>query len=191
MDLYIVSAEFYTSHPLGKNIPVDKKNIPEIEFGGIYGNGVSGSGNPKVQKESEGSLSTSDIVEYYTLQADGGDKTAQVLVAQVLYMGSGSVKVDYAKARKYALMAFKQNPIDENQKISKKDFDKYSISGNAADLLGKMYWRGEGVERNDGIARRWFQKGATVNNAGCLYALGLMYDEGIADLPKVTSFLLI
>jgi SEL1 protein len=171
---------------LGKNTPRAKVNIPELEFGGVYGESVSGPGNPKVQKESSGSsLSTRDVLEYYSLQADGGDKTAQILLAQMYYMGSLKIPVDYAKARRYALLAYKQKPIDDDQKSEKKKDDKYTVSGSAADLLGKMYWRGEGVERNDVTARRWFEKGASVNNPDCIYSLGLMYEQGLAGLPKV------
>lgn len=180
-----VVEQFYSSHPLGKNVPVDKKNIPEIEFGGVYGETVSGPGNPKVQKDTGGALSNRDIVEYYSLQADGGDKSAQILVAQVYYMGSHKIQVDYVKARRYALLAFKQNPIDESIKFTKKEMEKYSVSGTAADLLGKMYWRGEGVEMNELTAKRWFEKGAAVNNAACIYALGLMHEQGLGGLRKV------
>lgn len=184
----IVVDEYYLAHPLGKSTPLEKKNIPELESGGVYGESVSGPGNPKVQQESSGSsLSTRDIVEYYSLQADGGDKAAQILVAQVYYMGSLNIKVDYSKARKYALLAYKHAPIDDDKKYDNKEAEKYTMSGTAADLLGKMYWRGEGVERNDYTARRWFEKGALVSNGPCIYALGLMYEKGLAGLAKVFS----
>lgn len=175
--------EFYSHHPLGKNQPADKKNLAELEFGGIYSDS-SGPGNPKVQQENKGLVSNSDIIEYYSVQADAGDKAAQILVAQVYYRGSHKVQVDYVKAKRYALMAYKQKPIEDS--ITKNELEKYSTSGTAADLLGKMYWRGEGVESNPVAARRWFEKGAAVNNAACMYSLGLMYEQGLAGLEMVS-----
>lgn len=178
---------FRAGPPLGRSLPDSRPSLPETEFGGIYGSGVSGSGDPAMKlsgSKQNGALSTRDVVEYYTLQADAGDASAQLVVGQVFYQGAEGVPQDYLKARKYLQMAFRQQPA-VGSKPTKGASEKTAISGQAAAHLGQIYWRGEGVAQNNVTARKWFEKGAVVNNAVCLNALGMMYEDGIAELEKV------
>jgi SEL1 protein len=183
-----VVKNFRDGPPLGRTLPPFKPSLSEVEAGGLYGPGVSGPGDPNfkqsVMKTSQ-ALSTKDIIEYYSLQADGGDAPAQLLVGQVYYQGTDGVPINYALARKYLYMAAKQLSTLKTAKGMKGMSEKRILGGQAASYLGQMYWRGEGVEQNNVTARKWFEKGAEVKNALSLNALGIMHEEGIAGFEKV------
>ena len=53
----------------------------------------------------------------------------------------------------------------------------------AQDDLGVMYYKGQGVPKNDAEAVKWFYKAAEQGNAGAQYDLGVMYDNG-RGVPK-------
>jgi SEL1 protein len=177
--------------PLGRNLPKGRPSLPEKEAGGVYGTGVSGAGDPTIKANmlKGNALSTKDIVEYYSLQADSGDITAQMVVGQVYYQGAEGVSIDFTRARRYYYMAVKQMPPKESVTGKKKADTKlkslWTFGGQAAGYLGQMYWRGEGVEANEVTARKWFEKGAEAGNGVCMYGLAVMYDEGLGGLEKV------
>ena len=45
--------------------------------------------------------------------------------------------------------------------------------------LGYMYANGQGVQKDDAQAVKWFRKAAEQGNAKAQYCLGVMYDSGI------------
>ncbi|MBO7051554.1 MAG: SEL1-like repeat protein [Prevotella sp.] len=49
---------------------------------------------------------------------------------------------------------------------------------DAQGYLGFMYGTGEGVEKNDSVAKYWFQKAAEQGNAMAQYNLGVMHEHG-------------
>lgn len=42
-----------------------------------------------------------------------------------------------------------------------------------------MYLRGEGTERDYGLARQWFERGAGQESPGCHTGLGMIYRHGL------------
>ena len=51
-------------------------------------------------------------------------------------------------------------------------------SADAQYLVGLMFWRGRGVNRDDGAAAEWFAKAVTQNHKDALNDLGTMYRDG-------------
>jgi Sel1 repeat len=45
-------------------------------------------------------------------------------------------------------------------------------------LLGDLYSRGDGVEKNDALAAQWYEKAARQGYSDAQYALGLLYQTG-------------
>lgn len=52
-------------------------------------------------------------------------------------------------------------------------------AGQAAGILGRMYWRGEGVEPNNKTALKWFIRGVRLDDPVAWNGLGMMYMEGV------------
>ena len=76
---------------------------------------------------------------------------------------------------------------DANAAYQAGDFEKalsmakpLAIEGNvdAQYLTGLMYWRGRGVDRDDGAAAEWFAKAVAQNHKEALNDLGAMYRDG-------------
>jgi len=57
-------------------------------------------------------------------------------------------------------------------------------SGEAMNDLGYMYGRGDGVRRNFGKAREWFEKAAAAGNGDAMRNLGYMYDHDDYGVTK-------
>ncbi|KAI8908850.1 hypothetical protein DFJ77DRAFT_433681, partial [Powellomyces hirtus] len=177
-------AKFKAGPPGGLNLPPAKQRLSEQD-GGIYGYGASGPGDPNLRtghQVNQGALSTEDVLQYYRLQADAGDALAQLLVGQLFYSGSFTVKRNFRRAMEYFRQAAAQHPGED---ILRSDDVPPSVkqvadaASHAMHFLGQMYWRGEGVERNNSTARLWFERGAVNKNAACLNALAVMHMEGI------------
>jgi SEL1 protein len=64
--------------PGGRSIPREKVLL-HGRYGGIYGKGASGSGNPTIKTAANGGMKESDILMLYRLQAESGDASSQVL----------------------------------------------------------------------------------------------------------------
>lgn len=72
-------------------------------------------------------------------------------------------------------------------------YQKAAKTGNAdaENLLGNMYFSGEGVEKNYEFALKWFQKSANQDNKYAQYNIGDMYEKGIGvkkDLVMASEF---
>ena len=59
----------------------------------------------------------------------------------------------------------------------------YAAGSNVGCNIAKKYDRGEGVQRNDSEAAKWYLKSAERGDAGCQYNLGLLYLDG-RGVPK-------
>jgi len=51
-------------------------------------------------------------------------------------------------------------------------------SAEAQALLGDLYSRGDGVEKNDALAAQWYEKASRLGYSDAQYALGLLYQTG-------------
>lgn len=64
-------------------------------------------------------------------------------------------------------------------------------AGQAAGMLGKMYWRGEYQMQDNRTAFMWFERGAELGNPPALNGLGSMYLEGVVvpqDREKAMAY---
>ena len=171
--------------PGGESWKIHRKRLSDAE-GGIYGSGASGSGDP-TRKLKNSALSQQDILTFYRLQAESGDVESQLTVGQFYHQGSDTIPRDYAKALQYFHLAANQHP---GMKAVSAPDASYSVrkaaqaASEAAGNLGKMYWRGEGVEPDEATARKWFERGAAQGNSASLNGLGMMHLRGSAGLEK-------
>ena len=68
-----------------------------------------------------------------------------------------------------------QSPEDKFAEVKRK-----AESGNVKDQVGlaRLYYSGDGVNKDDAKAAEWYQKAAEQGNAFAQYKLGAMYDNG-------------
>ena len=79
----------------------------------------------------------------------------------MFYTGIREIPQDFSSARLYLLkVARRVWPTDNmNEKLPVKG-DVVRKAAKAAGLLGRMYWRGEGVSQDNDMAVFWFTRGA-------------------------------
>ncbi|CAG8470194.1 17388_t:CDS:10 [Racocetra fulgida] len=146
--------EYYKSGPPGGRQLPHPKIKLYDEDGGVYGYGASGPGSGSSSKPGDQGA-WDDILEYYHYSAKQGDTASQ-------YWPTDTSVTD---------------PLSPNQKLA-------NFAGQAAGILGQMYWRGEGVVQNNKTARDWFIRGAKKENAASYNGLGLMHLEGLKHNDK-------
>ncbi|KDQ55097.1 hypothetical protein JAAARDRAFT_195973 [Jaapia argillacea MUCL 33604] len=109
--------------------------------------------------------------------------------------GVGALPRDFARARYYFLRIARQiwpkDPINPLTYSPSKDRDATNhakdggedgpvgYAAAAAGYLGRMYLRGEGVGRDVGVAKMWFERGAEFGDKECHNALGVMWRDGL------------
>lgn len=61
------------------------------------------------------------------------------------------------------------------------EFQEHALNGSAhaQSLLGEMYFRGDGVEKDYLLARKWFRRSAEQGWANAYYKLGMLYRKGL------------
>ncbi|KAI9145207.1 hypothetical protein BKA69DRAFT_1121621 [Paraphysoderma sedebokerense] len=166
--------DFYSSGPPGGRADPPPKIRLSYEDGGIYG---PGSIYNAAEEGSNGALTEEDILEYYRHTAESGDISSQVLLGQLFYSGTPTIQQNFPRAHRYLSLAVAQyynNP--ESSPSSNPQLPK--VAGQAAGLLGKMYWRGDGVKADNKTALKWFARGAEQDDPGSMAALGVMLVEG-------------
>ncbi|KAF9431597.1 ERAD-associated protein [Entomortierella beljakovae] len=175
----------YTSGPpLGRTMPPPKIRLADGE-GGAYGAGASG---PKDHSPKETNDIT-DFIQYNRYLAEQNDPDSQLQLGYWYYTGHKGFRTTIPRDFKEAglfLKKFADRFFDSKDKDDLKDLpaNRVENAGNAASLLGRMYWRGEGFEVDEREALKWFEKGASVNNPAALNAIGTMYVRGAAGLPE-------
>ncbi len=93
-------------------------------------------------------------------KADSGSAKAQAILGWMYFAGIDGLPEDAAKAAEW--------------------FQKAAAQGNtfAQNMLGRMYYRGEGVSKNIAKAVDWYQKAAAQGDANAQSNLGAMYYNG-------------
>ncbi|KAI8905890.1 hypothetical protein EDD86DRAFT_211043 [Gorgonomyces haynaldii] len=180
------SAQEWRTGPLGGKKTPRKRVILPDKKGGIYGKGASGGGNPTKQSQ----MSDVDLFLLYRLQAESGDASAQYLVGQFYYQGTQTTPPDFEKAHSFFLQASKQYPSPAT--LSQPDVPGHIkqqalAASQSAGYLGEMYARGEGVQQNLEVARKWFERGVAQDNGASYNGLGMMYLEGLGGLEVDTK----
>jgi len=93
------------------------------------------------------SINPAILIKKFTIDAESGDLSAQSTLALLFYSGeSVGIQPDYAKAKKWALIA-----------AARGDAQSQSV-------LGNLYLEGLGVEKDYDQAVFWFEKGAAKGN---------------------------
>jgi len=103
--------------------------------------------------------SESARVQSVRAKAEAGDIEAQVILAELCYLGEGLPR-DYVESAKWYRKAAEKN------------------NAKAQGGLGFLYEGGEGVPQSDSEAAAWYRKAADQGNAPGQYHLALMYAEG-------------
>lgn len=89
------------------------------------------------------------------------------------YQGTLEIKSNHEKAFKYFQASAAQLTNNANLNTNKN-----AASAQAAAALGQMYWKGEGVRKDEKAALRWFHKAAENGDGVGLSYLGYMYQHG-------------
>lgn len=157
---------------------------------------------------------------WYRKAADNGIGEAMYSVGMLYYNGEGTAKNDVlakewmskaaAKGMKDAEKALAQIAVANDNGITeyekgvqayelKQYADALSWMKKAADKgkheamfnLGVLYYKGEGVAKNDTTAYYWYSKAAEKGNTTSMYNLGYMFEHGISvktDLNKALDW---
>lgn len=108
---------------------------------------------------------------------------SQMVLGQIYYQGSSVgtsiVHRNMKEAFKFFNMVAKQF-FPDNDDTNTPDMSQQDakLAGKAAGMLGKMYWRGEGVQRNLQKAKMWFMRGTQLDDPASANSLGEMLYDG-------------
>ncbi|KAI8810668.1 hypothetical protein BJ742DRAFT_886096, partial [Cladochytrium replicatum] len=191
-------AKFRSGPPGGLTVPPSSINLPDIMAGGVYGSGASGSGQPRDQSHFSGPMTTEEVLELHKVDADKGDLHAMLRVGASYYTGLQDVPRDYNQAFRYFYRACAASdsvripPAPPTVNGVPQQRDPLAVAaerlakqvGKSCGLLGKMYFRGEGVQADNATARIYFEKGLKLESDVAMNGLGIMYLDGSAGLTK-------
>lgn len=142
---------------------------------------------------------SSDIrraIEHFKRSSELGYKEASYEVAKNYELGIG-VKSSYNMASKYYLNAIKQGHIVAKYDLADLYIDHFpekiheairlleeviadkEYEGLACLMLGKLYLRGNGVEKDYKKAKQWFELGLEHKNYNCSMELSYLYFYGL------------
>jgi SEL1 protein len=172
--------DYYLSGPPGGYTPPLSKVRLSEENGGVYGYGASVTTEKRSRHPggAEKSVSIDEILQYWRYLAAKQDVDAQLMLGQVYYLGTRSIRRDFNEA----FMFFNQI-VDKVSSGGKVPAKSSKAIGQAAGYLGLMYWRGEGVKTNAKTAHKWFELGVELGDSTSQNSLGMMYLDGIV-VPK-------
>lgn len=106
-----------------------------------------------------------------------------MVLGQIYYQGSSVgtsiVHRNMKEAFKFFNMVAKQF-FPDNDDTNTPDMSQQDakLAGKAAGMLGKMYWRGEGVQPNLEKAKMWFMRGTQLDDPASANSLGEMFYDG-------------
>ncbi|KAL0094924.1 hypothetical protein J3Q64DRAFT_1716540 [Phycomyces blakesleeanus] len=176
------AVKYYLSGPPGGRSPLLPKVRLSDEDGGVYGYGASVMTDRRYRVNggsSEKSVSIEEVLQYWRYLAQTkADFEAQLTLGQVYYQGTRSITQNFKDAFGFFRQVTDKIPAGKlNEAFITSSRGK--AIGQAAGFLGRMYWRGEGVEPNVKTAYQWFELGAQFGDANSQNGLGMMYMEGI------------
>ncbi len=157
------------------------------EEGGVYGEGASVSSSGlnanRGGPNSDTHAAFEDVLEYLDLMSRKGDLKATFSLGRLHYEGSRVLNRNLRKAKGYFMVVAKRYWARDGRIITGSSSDIAQIASKAAGYLGRMFFRGEGVDQDFEKARIWFKRGVANGDALCQYSIGLMYLRGLG-LPK-------
>eukprot|EP00834_Sanchytrium_tribonematis_P000484 NODE_9_length_64580_cov_1.431941.p11 type:complete len:432 gc:universal NODE_9_length_64580_cov_1.431941:64347-63052(-) len=196
LQYYKAAAKIVVKHrvdgpPLGTLYPPLPVHL-EAADGGIYGHISHYKPNDRIFGDDSSGISEDDIIDYSKMLAESGDISSQFLLGQVFYQGLQNFKQNY----QIAFMYFKKAATAvEKPEDSEDEEDAYMrrkdrlFAGKSAAMLGRMYLRGEFVEKNNEQAFSWFTKGADIGEGMAFSGLGYMYEYGLSTSPNMKKAL--
>ncbi|KAI8870595.1 HCP-like protein, partial [Ramicandelaber brevisporus] len=161
---------------------------------GLYGidyTEVSQVGWMRIAKDQ---FELEDMMDYWQHTAkQRQDITAMFNLASYCYHGASQMEPNYGLALNYLhkIVSIVYPPGSESTVKGEKPKQPEKLTANellygaeAAGMLGLMYWRGEGVPRNEKTATYWFKKGAESMHWVSLNAIGIMYRDGSSTIKQ-------
>ncbi|KAI9766962.1 MAG: ERAD-associated protein [Candelina submexicana] len=172
--------------PGGQALVREAYSLADVD-GGVYGEGasVSSSGVNAIRggPNSDTHAAFEDVLEYLDLMSRKGDLKATFSLGRLHYEGSRVLNRNLRKAKAYFMVVAKRYWARDGRIIAGNTSDIEKIAAKAAGYLGRMYFRGEGVDQNFEKARIWFKRGIANGDPLCQYSMGLMYLRGLG-VPK-------
>ncbi len=206
----------------GYSLPPAKHRLSDDNGGVYGPGASGSGGSTQQKNVGDGALTPEDVFQYWQYTAERGDATAQLLLGQLYYTGTNAVVQNYLEALRYFQMAATQydaqhaaqaqahqqwqaqekKPVVAGQKpkipstapppLTSAQTQRLNAAAQASGYVGQMHFRGEGIEADNGTARKWFERGAQRGDAISLTGLGIMHKDGSAGLPrdlkKATSY---
>ncbi len=166
--------------PGGVALPKDSYRIAD-EIGGVYGEGASvvssGAYANRAGPNSDAHAAFDDVLEYLDLMSRKGDLKATFSLGRLHYEGSRTMKRNLRTARAY-FMTVARKYWQKDGSIKEEDQGTAKIASKAAGYLGRMFFRGEGLEQSYEKALTWFKRGVKNGDALCQFEMGIMYLNG-------------
>ncbi|KAI7856656.1 hypothetical protein BDC45DRAFT_503304 [Circinella umbellata] len=177
---------YYLSGPPGGYAPPLPKIRLSDEVGGVYGYGASVMTDKRYRPNSatsERTVSIEEVLQYWRYLAQTkGDFEAQLMLGQIYYQGTRSIRQDFQEAHYFFEQVIDKLPSGKITEAFLNNKRGRAI-GQAAGYLGKMYRRGEGVDVDPERAYQWFYLGSELNDSISQNGLGMMHLEGVV-VPK-------
>ena len=170
---------FYEGPPLGRPYPESAAYLPD-DVGGVYGKASAIPPVSSKMMKGEGALSDDDILQWYQYTAERGDPAAQYYLGYYYYRQHQPPA--YRMALKYfqaaaQIVLSSQSGVEVSQQ-------HLQASSQAAYMIGKLHWRGEGLQQDNTTARRWFERASQFGDSASDAALGIMYFEGTGGMAR-------
>ncbi|RDL42386.1 HCP-like protein [Venustampulla echinocandica] len=187
--------EWFRSGPPGGMTWVPDAYRLADEDGGVYGEGASfssaGSNANKAGLSSDTHAALDDVLEYLDLMSRKGDFKATFSLGRIHYDGQKGLPQNLKSAKWYFMKVAKLYWQRDGRVVETDKPGLEKMATKAAGYLGRMFLRGEGVEKSYEKAQVWFQRGIKSGDAGSQYGLGLMYLNGLGvekNTVRATEF---
>ncbi|KAI5293916.1 ERAD-associated protein [Ascosphaera acerosa] len=201
--------EYYRQGPPGGRTLAHDAHRWADEEGGVYGFGASvavhpaaaahgGMGGAHGLGSAANSLagpdaSMEDVVEYLDLLAKKGDVRATYNLGKMYYEGSHYLPRNLPRAMRYFSLVARHfwdgssaTSSEKRPTLSSPPTILERLAAKAAAHLGVMFLRGEdGIAQDFAKAHLWLARGGRdMGDAMALHFLGLMYFDGLGDVPR-------
>lgn len=177
------AVSFYKSGPPGGHALVKNAYRLADENGGVYGEGASVSSSGPHAKQggptSDAYADLEDILEFLDFQSRKGDLRATFNLGKLYYDGSRGLERDLRAAKDHFMQVARLYWTPQGKIKTDVPPVVEKLAPRAAGYLGRMFLRGEGMERSYSKAKIWFQRGIASGDALCQYSMGLMYLHGL------------
>ncbi|GFR40754.1 hypothetical protein Agub_g1365, partial [Astrephomene gubernaculifera] len=148
--------------------------LPHVERIRLHLAGPGGAGGLRGERHR-------DVVQYYQVSADRGNREAQTAVGQVLNYGTHGIDRDHAAALSYFKLAAGVDSASDSTAGGGAGSGGSECGSGDIDAmahLGSMYANGYGTARSYAAALKWWGCAAKRNHGSALFGLGYLYLTG-------------